>query len=190
MQGDLFADDGEQGAVSPYPGWDEELQAAKRQLRQVGRVVVYTDGNCSGNPGPGGWGVLLLYREAEAGTETETRLEVCGGELDTTNNRMELLAALRALELLPIECDLTLYTDSQYLQKGMTQWLPGWKRKNWRTAARKPVRNADLWKRLDSLVRGRQVAWKWVRGHVGVEGNERADWLARQGMEKTLERAR
>lgn len=137
-------------------------------------VLIYTDGACRGNPGPGGWGALLKL----AGHERE----LFGGERDTTNNRMELTAAIRALEALKRRCRVRLYTDSQYVHKGISQWLPEWKRRGWRTAARKPVKNAELWQRLDALARMHDVQWHWVRGHAGHPENERADALANRGV--------
>ncbi len=137
-------------------------------------VELYTDGACSGNPGPGGWGVLMRY-----GGHEKT---LSGGEAETTNNRMELMAAIRALESLTRPCRVALYTDSQYVMKGITEWLPQWKRRGWRTAARKPVMNADLWRRLDAARERHDVAWHWVRGHSGHPENERADRLAREAM--------
>ncbi len=141
---------------------------------KAGRVVIYTDGACSGNPGPGGWGALLQYGDREK--------ELCGGEPETTNNRMELRAAIAALLALKRSCAVDLYTDSQYLRQGITQWIRKWKRNGWRTAARKPVKNADLWMALDDELRRHDVRWHWLRGHAGYDGNERADALARQGM--------
>jgi ribonuclease HI len=145
-----------------------------------GQVVeIYTDGACSGNPGPGGWGALLIY-----GTRTK---EICGGErTGTTNNRMELMAAIQALESLTRPSVVRLHTDSSYLRNGVTSWLPNWKRNGWRTADRKPVKNADLWERLDTAVRRHQVTWLWVKGHAGDPGNERADALANQGMRESV----
>ena len=143
-------------------------------------VVIYTDGACKGNPGPGGWGVLLQA----GGTEKE----LFGGELATTNNRMELLAVIRALEALKRPCDVTLYLDSQYVLKGITEWIPGWKARGWRTAAKQPVKNVDLWTTLDAQVAagGHRIDWRWVRGHTGDPGNERADALANLGVELAL----
>ena len=143
-------------------------------------VVIYTDGACKGNPGPGGWGVLLQA----GGTEKE----LFGGELATTNNRMELLAVIRALEALKRPCDVTLYLDSQYVLKGITEWIPGWKARGWRTAAKQPVKNVDLWTALDAQVGagGHTIDWRWVRGHNGDPGNERADALANLGVELAL----
>lgn len=142
------------------------------------QVEVFSDGACRGNPGPGGWGALLRFGETEK--------ELCGGELETTNNRMELLAAIRALEALKRPCRVAITTDSQYVRKGMTEWLQGWKARNWKTAARKPVRNQDLWQRLDELVGRHQVEWHWVRGHSGHAENERADALANRGLDEML----
>jgi len=134
-------------------------------------VMLATDGACSGNPGPGGWGALLRYR----GTERE----LSGAEAHTTNNRMELMAVIAGLEALKRPCPVHIVTDSEYVMKGITQWLAGWKRNGWKTAARKPVRNADLWLRLDSALEGHRVEWEWVRGHDGHPDNERVDALAR-----------
>ena len=139
-------------------------------------VEVYADGACRGNPGPGGWGVLLRA----AGRERELH----GGESATTNNRMELTAVIRALESLEARSRVRLYTDSQYVQKGMTEWIHDWKRRGWRTAGRKPVKNVDLWMRLDELARGHEVEWHWVRGHAGHPENERADALANKGIDR------
>lgn len=138
-------------------------------------VEIYTDGACKGNPGVGGWGALLRY----AGSERE----IFGGEKLTTNNRMELLAAIRALESLKRPCKVHLHTDSQYVQKGISQWLDSWKVRNWRTSNRKPVKNEDLWRMLDSLAQQHEIEWCWVRGHSGHIDNERADQLANRGVE-------
>ena len=145
-------------------------------------IEIYTDGACKGNPGPGGWGVLLK----SAGTEKE----LFGGELGTTNNRMEMTAVIRALEALKRPCAVTLYLDSQYVLKGITEWLPGWKARGWRTAAKQPVKNVELWQELDALVSrdGHTIDWRWVRGHNGDPGNERADALANLGVEVALGR--
>ncbi len=139
-------------------------------------VEIYTDGACQGNPGPGGWGVLL-----RAGTSEK---ELFGGEASTTNNRMELRAVIEALSALKRPCDVKLHVDSQYVLKGMTEWLQGWKAKGWRTAGKQPVKNVDLWQELDALVNGagHRIEWHWVRGHNGDPGNERADELANQGV--------
>jgi len=139
-----------------------------------GVVEVYADGACKGNPGPGGWGVLLVAGGRER--------ELHGGEPATTNNRMELTAVIRALEALPPASRVRLYTDSQYVQKGMAEWISSWKRRGWRTADKKPVKNEDLWKRLDEAARHHQVEWHWVKGHAGHPGNERADALANLGV--------
>ncbi len=137
-------------------------------------VDIFTDGACSGNPGPGGWGVLLRWN----GTEKE----LSGGEKNTTNNRMELMAAIAALESLTRHMSVRLHTDSQYVKDGITQWIAGWKRNGWKTAARKPVKNEDLWKRLDIAQARHRVTWHWVRGHNGHAENERADQLARDAV--------
>jgi ribonuclease HI len=139
-----------------------------------GEVEIFTDGACSGNPGPGGWGAILRKGDAEK--------ELCGGEALTTNNRMELTAAIRALEALKRPCTVHLHTDSTYVRSGITQWIAGWMRNGWRTAAKKPVKNEDLWRRLAELADGHEVHWHWVRGHSGHPENERADALARAGM--------
>jgi ribonuclease HI len=139
-------------------------------------VHIYSDGACKGNPGKGGWGALLV-----AG---EHRKEICGGEADTTNNRMEMTAVIRALESLKRPSDVAVHTDSQYVQKGISEWLPGWKRRNWRTAEGKPVKNQDLWQQLDTLAQRHRIEWHWVRGHAGHPENERADALANQGVQQ------
>ena len=139
-------------------------------------VVIYTDGACSGNPGPGGWGVVLRWN----GTEKELH----GGESQTTNNRMELMAAIQALEALNRPSRVRLHTDSTYLLDGITKWIAGWQRNGWRTSAKKPVKNEDLWRRLIEAMNGHEVSWLWVKGHAGEEGNERADALARLGIEE------
>ena len=146
------------------------------------QVQAFTDGACRGNPGPGGWGVLLRYGEHER--------ELSGGELHTTNNRMELMAAIQALENLRESCSVTLVTDSEYVRKGITEWLPAWKARNWRTAAKKPVKNADLWQRLEAASQRHRVDWQWVRGHSGHPENERADQLANQGIDNLREEVR
>ena len=139
------------------------------------RIFAYTDGGCSGNPGPGGWGVIL---EAVRGGEVVKERELSGGEAETTNNRMELTAAIAALEALERPSDITVVTDSTYLRDGITKWIHGWKRNGWKTAAKKDVKNADLWQRLDAAQAIHQVTWDWVKGHAGHEQNERADKLA------------
>lgn len=141
-------------------------------------VEIYTDGACRGNPGPGGWGVLMIYQGQER--------ELCGGEAHTTNNRMELTAAIEALRALKRSCEVTLFTDSEYLRRGITEWLPVWHRRGWRTADRKPVKNVDLWQALDGLVANHRIEWHWVKGHSGHAGNERADALANAGLEAAL----
>jgi ribonuclease HI len=139
------------------------------------RVRIHTDGACKGNPGPGGWGALLQLDGREK--------ELCGGEADTTNNRMELTAVIRALEALTRPCDIDLYTDSQYVQKGISEWIEAWKRRGWKTADRKPVKNVDLWLRLDEVAALHRIRWHWVKGHAGHAENERADVLANRGID-------
>ncbi|MEN9855258.1 MAG: ribonuclease [Pseudomonadota bacterium] len=134
-------------------------------------VVIYTDGACSGNPGPGGWGAVLLYGDQER--------DLCGKEAQTTNNRMELMGAIAALESLKRPCDVVLYTDSQYVQKGISEWIKSWKKRGWRKADGKPVLNSDLWQRLDAATTRHNIDWRWVRGHSGHPLNDRADALAR-----------
>ncbi len=140
------------------------------------KVYIYTDGACKGNPGPGGWGALMKYKD--------TIKEYCGGENETTNNRMEMTAAIEALSLLKRPCEVVLITDSQYLRKGITEWIENWKKRGWKTARKKPVKNADLWKQLDKLAQKHQITWNWVKGHSGHYENERADELANKGIEK------
>ena len=142
-------------------------------------LIAYTDGACSGNPGPGGWGVLMQARDGQAVVKER---ELQGGEPLTTNNRMELMAAISALEALSRPSDLTIVTDSAYVKNGVTEWIHNWKRKGWRTAAGTPVKNVELWQRLDAAQARHKVAWKWIKGHAGHDGNERADALARAGM--------
>ena len=146
------------------------------------RVVIYTDGACSGNPGPGGWGALLSSGRHER--------ELSGGEAETTNNRMEITAAIEALLALKFPCDVTLYTDSNYLKQGIMSWIDNWKKKGWKTAAGKPVKNKDLWMKLDQARLEHEVTWKWVKGHAGDPGNERADEIARRGMAPFLSKKR
>jgi ribonuclease HI len=138
------------------------------------RVAIWTDGACSGNPGPGGWGAILTWDGHEK--------DLCGGEQLTTNNRMELTAAIMALEALKRPCEIDLHTDSQYVKGGVTGWIHGWKRNGWKTADKKPVKNVDLWQKLDEATQRHKVTWHWVKGHAGDEMNERADELARKGM--------
>lgn len=140
------------------------------------QVEIYTDGACKGNPGPGGWGALLRWNGHEK--------ELFGGEPDTTNNRMELMAAIMAIEALTRETEAALYTDSKYLRDGITQWLPRWKTNGWKTAAKKPVKNDDLWRRLDDALANHKISWHWVKGHAGHPENERADQLANLGLEE------
>ena len=137
-------------------------------------VIVHTDGACSGNPGPGGWGVILDYNG--------TRKELSGGEADTTNNRMELMGAISALESLRRPCTVEMHVDSSYVKDGITKWIHGWKKNGWKTADKKPVKNAELWQRLDSALGKHKISWHWVKGHAGHDDNERADELAREGM--------
>ena len=141
-------------------------------------VEIYTAGACRGNPGPGGWGVWMVSGPHEK--------ELFGGELNTTNNRMELTAVITALRALKRPCRVVLHTDSQYVQKGISEWIVGWKARGWRTADKKPVKNADLWQALDEATRRHDIQWRWVKGHAGHEGNERADRLANQGVDSVL----
>lgn len=138
-------------------------------------VDIWTDGACKGNPGLGGWGALLRHGGREKA--------ICGGEANTTNNRMELMAVIEALKVLKRPCQVRVHTDSQYVQKGMNEWLPGWKARGWRTADKKPVKNADLWQELEQQAAKHELTWLWVRGHAGDPGNERADQLANEGVE-------
>jgi ribonuclease HI len=149
------------------------MDTAARTTRDA-VVEIYADGACRGNPGPGGWGVVLRARGVER--------ELFGGEPATTNNRMELTAVIRALEALKRRCSVQVYTDSQYVQKGITEWVHSWKRRGWRTADKKPVKNEDLWRRLDEVASGHSVEWHWVKGHAGHPENERADRLANKGI--------
>ena len=154
----------------------DDLQTAAQH------VVIYTDGACKGNPGPGGWGAML--------TSGDTCKELIGGELGTTNNRMEMMAVIEALAALKRPCRVTLYLDSEYVRKGITEWISGWKARGWRTAAKQPVKNVDLWQKLDALVSSGEhvIDWRWVKGHAGDPGNERADALANLGVERALGR--
>ncbi len=139
------------------------------------RVIAYTDGACRGNPGPGGWGVVLEFNGKKR--------ELCGGEALTTNNRMELKAAIEALAALTRPCNVTLTTDSEYVRKGITEWLDGWKKRGWKTAAKKPVKNVDLWQQLEDAAARHDIDWQWVKGHSGHPGNELADDLANRGID-------
>ena len=139
-------------------------------------IDIYTDGACKGNPGPGGWGALLIYRGQEK--------ELFGGEPMTTNNRMEMTAVIEALKCLKRPCRIVLYTDSQYVQKGISEWIKGWKARGWKTASKEPVKNADLWQQLDAARQPHDIDWRWVKGHAGHEFNERADQLANRGVSK------
>lgn len=143
-------------------------------------VIIYTDGACRGNPGPGGWGVILNYKG-------KTK-ELYGGERETTNNRMELLAAIHGLEALKKKCKVEINTDSKYVMQGITEWISNWKKRGWKTAGNKPVKNEDLWRRLDAAMLGHDVKWKWVKGHSGNNGNERADALANLGIDTLMSR--
>ncbi len=143
-------------------------------MTELAHVRIYTDGACSGNPGPGGWAALLRYGKHEK--------ELVGSEQKTTNNRMELTAALEALRALKETCQVDFYTDSEYLKKGINEWMANWKRKGWKTSAKKPVKNQDLWKALDEAIQEHQITWHWVRGHAGHRENERVDRLARQAI--------
>ena len=139
-------------------------------------IEIFTDGACKGNPGPGGWGALLVYKGVEK--------ELWGGDPSTTNNRMELMAAIAGLIALTRPCAVKLVTDSQYVMKGIQEWMPNWKKRGWKTASKEPVKNADLWQKLDEEVNRHQVSWQWVRGHTGHPGNERADQLANRGVDE------
>ncbi len=142
------------------------------------KVTIYTDGACKGNPGVGGWGALLV-----AGTREK---ELFGGEKETTNNRMELTAVIESLKALKRPCEITMYIDSQYVLKGITEWIHGWKAKGWKTASKEPVKNVDLWQALDEARMAHQIDWRWVKGHAGDPGNERADMLANRGVELAM----
>ena len=140
------------------------------------KVDIYTDGACSGNPGPGGWGVLI-----EIDNEN---IQLSGGNKETTNNRMELMAAIKALEEIDKDYEITLYTDSNYVKDGITSWISNWKKNNWKTASKKDVKNKELWMRLDEAIKDKNISWVWVKGHAGNAGNEQADYLARSALEK------
>lgn len=154
-------------------GSTEAMEAGRANENESAgaRVEIFTDGACSGNPGPGGWGAVLRFRGQEK--------ELSGGEAETTNNRMELMAAIAALEALKRPCPVTLTTDSTYVRDGITRWIHGWRKNGWKTAAKKPVKNEDLWKRLDAAAKGHEIDWRWIKGHAGHPENERADALAR-----------
>lgn len=141
-------------------------------------VIIYTDGACRGNPGPGGWGAVLSYKGKSR--------ELYGGELETTNNRMELMAAIQALETLTRSCTVLIHTDSKYVLQGITEWMSNWKKRGWKTAARTPVKNEDLWRRLDAAIERHDIEWRWIKGHSGNDGNERADALANLGIDSLL----
>jgi ribonuclease HI len=158
------------------------MASTERAAAGPPHVTIHTDGACSGNPGPGGWGAILAFKDREK--------ELKGGEPQTTNNRMELMAAISALEALTRPCTVHLYTDSQYVRKGITEWINGWKRNGWRTASGEPVRNVDLWQRLDAALKPHQVRWHWVRGHAGHAVNERADELAREAIREMRAKGR
>ena len=140
------------------------------------KVDIYTDGACSGNPGPGGWGVLIEI--------DNKNIELSGGDRETTNNRMELMAAIKALEEIDKDYEITLYTDSNYVKDGITSWISNWKKNNWKTASKKDVKNKELWMRLDEAIKDKNISWVWVKGHAGNAGNEQADYLARSALEK------
>ena len=147
-------------------------------MSELPEVEIFTDGACSGNPGPGGWGALLI--------SGGHRKDICGGEPDTTNNRMEMMAAIQALEALIKPCHVELHTDSTYVMKGISEWIHGWKKRGWKTADKKPVKNEDLWRRLDTARDRHTVDWRWVKGHAGHELNEHADFLAGKGLKEAL----
>ena len=158
------------------------MDREKKEKQVLNEVVIYTDGACKGNPGPGGWGAWLKSGATEK--------ELFGGELDTTNNRMELTAVIEGLAALKRPCKVILYLDSQYVRMGITEWIRGWKAKGWRTSTKQPVKNVELWQKLDKLVAegGHVIEWRWVKGHSGDPGNERADMLANKGVDKALGR--
>lgn len=142
------------------------------------KIDIYTDGACRGNPGPGGWGALLIYKDADKA--------IYGGEIDTTNNRMEMTAIIEALKIVKMDCNITLYTDSKYVMDGITKWLPNWKKKGWITSNKKPVKNKDLWQILEESISKHSIEWQWVKGHAGIPGNEKADELANQGIDELI----
>lgn len=151
---------------------------SQTRLENMDKIKIYTDGACKGNPGVGGWGAILIAGNREK--------ELFGGELETTNNRMELMAVIQALQALKRPCEIALYTDSQYVLKGITEWIDGWKAKGWKTASKAPVKNVDLWQQLDQARQIHKIDWIWVRGHTGNFGNERADQLANLGVDSML----
>ena len=159
------------------------ISQAEIPKNPLNSIDIYTDGACKGNPGPGGWGVLLKSAGAEK--------ELFGGERQTTNNRMEMMAVIQGLKALKRPCQVNLYLDSEYVRKGITEWIHGWKARGWRTAAKEPVKNADLWQEMDALVQtsGHDITWRWVKGHAGDPGNERADALANKGVAHALGQA-
>lgn len=159
-------------------GKADDAREGEGSARREQAVEIFTDGACRGNPGPGGWGAILRNGQTEK--------ELYGGERETTNNRMELMAAIQALEALKRPCEVTLVTDSEYVKKGITEWLADWKRRGWKTAGKKPVKNKDLWQRLEAATHTHKIHWKWVRGHTGHPENERADQLANRGIEEML----
>ena len=140
------------------------------------KIDIYTDGACRGNPGPGGWGALLIYRDTDK--------VIYGGEKNTTNNRMEMTAIIEALKIVKMDCNITLYTDSKYVMDGITKWLLNWKKKGWMTSNKKPVKNKDLWQVLEESISKHNIEWRWVKGHAGIPGNEKADELANQGIDE------
>jgi ribonuclease HI len=142
------------------------------------KIDIYTDGACRGNPGPGGWGALLIYKDADKA--------IYGGETDTTNNRMEMTAIIEALKIVKMDCNITLYTDSKYVMDGITKWLSNWKKKGWITSNKKPVKNKDLWQILEESISKHNIEWQWVKGHAGIPGNEKADELANQGIDELI----
>lgn len=150
----------------------------RQQITMKNSVEIYTDGACRGNPGPGGWGVSLRYNGRQK--------DMHGGELRTTNNRMELMAAITGLEALTRPCKVKLYTDSKYVLDGITKWIDGWKKRGWKTASKQPVKNVELWQRLDAATGQHEISWIWVKGHAGDEGNELADQLANRGIDEML----
>ena len=156
----------------------KSVKLAEPVSSEAASVEIWTDGACKGNPGPGGWGALLRYGQHEK--------ELFGGERQTTNNRMELTAVIEALASLKRRCEVVLHTDSKYVQLGISEWIPNWIRRGWKTADKKPVKNADLWQRLHELAQRHVVEWRWVKGHAGVDGNERADELANRGVESVI----